>query len=186
MNEHDIILVNENDEPVGTMEKMEAHRKALLHRAFSVFIFNSRGELLLQQRAKEKYHSAGLWTNACCSHPRPGEDTTAAASRRLKEEMGFSAAIKEIFSFTYRSEFDNGLTEHEFDHVFAGVYDGPIHPDPGEVAAYRYQSMEDVRMILDREPSQFTTWFNIAFPLLERWHGERTSLTSYPSPLTEK
>ncbi|MDE3250339.1 MAG: isopentenyl-diphosphate Delta-isomerase [Bacteroidota bacterium] len=176
MTEHDIILVNENDEPVGTMEKMEAHRRALLHRAFSVFIFNSRGELLLQQRAKEKYHSAGLWTNACCSHPRPGEDTVAAASRRLREEMGFSAAITEIFSFTYRSEFDNGLTEYEFDHVFAGVYDGPIHPDPNEVAAYRYQSMGDVRMALDKEPSQFTTWFNIAFPLLEKWHDEQKAV----------
>lgn len=155
------------------MEKMEAHRQALLHRAFSVFIFNSRGEMLLQQRAKEKYHSAGLWTNACCSHPRPGEDTAAAADRRLKEEMGFTAPLKKIFSFTYRSEFDNGLTEYEFDHVFAGVYEGPINPDPAEVAGFRYESMESVRETLATDPAQFTTWFNIAFPLLEKWYREQ-------------
>ena len=118
-----MILVNERDEPLGSMEKMEAHRKGALHRAFSVFIFNSRGEMLLQQRALKKYHSGGLWTNACCSHPRPGETNEAAALRRLREEMGFDTSLQQIFSFTYRASFNNGLTEHEYDHVFAGIYD---------------------------------------------------------------
>src|SRR5688572_13811853 len=117
--EQEVILVNEQDEVIGTMEKITAHRKAILHRAFSVFIFNSKGEMLLQQRAFNKYHSGGLWTNACCSHPAPGEHTADAAGRRLQEEMGFSASIQKIFEFTYFSEFENGLTEHEFDHVFA-------------------------------------------------------------------
>src|SRR5271168_1810255 len=113
----EVILVDESDQPLGTMEKMEAHRRAVLHRAFSVFIFNSRGEMLLQQRAPDKYHSAGLWSNACCSHPRPGEETADAASRRLKEELGFTTPLEELFHFTYKSEFGNGLTEYEFDHV---------------------------------------------------------------------
>src|ERR1700754_1322335 len=116
----EVILVNENDIPVGTMEKMEAHRKALLHRAFSVFIFNSKGEMLLQQRADKKYHSGGLWTNACCSHPKPGEEIETAASRRLREELGFGTGLRKVFDFIYQSPFDNGLTEFEFDHVFFG------------------------------------------------------------------
>src|ERR1700728_4574124 len=120
MQQEQVILVNERDEPTGSMEKMEAHRKALLHRAFSVFIFNTAGDMLLQQRAAGKYHSAGLWTNACCSPPRPGEGTRDAAMRRLYEELGFTAELKKIFDFTYRSEFENGLTEFEFDHVFVG------------------------------------------------------------------
>src|SRR4249919_2599143 len=115
--DQEVILVNEQNEAIGTMEKMEAHRKALLHRAFSVFIFNSKGEMLLQQRALNKYHSGGLWTNACCSHPRPGELIEDAATRRLKEELGFETPLKKIFQFTYQASFDNGLTEHEFDHV---------------------------------------------------------------------
>src|ERR1044071_5474301 len=118
----EVILVNEHDEQIGTMEKMEAHRKAMLHRAFSVFVFSARKEMLLQQRAFTKYHSGGLWTNACCSHPMPGEKTEDAAKRRLMEEMGFKALIKEIFDFTYKAEFNNGLIEYEFDHVFAGEY----------------------------------------------------------------
>src|ERR1700744_2758864 len=122
----EVILVDEADVQLGTMEKIEAHRKALLHRAFSVFIFNSKGEMLLQQRAAEKYHSPGLWTNACCSHPRPGEETQAAAMRRLMEELGFTLELEKIFDFTYRSEFENGLTEFEFDHVFVGL----IHDEP--------------------------------------------------------
>src|ERR1700748_433460 len=116
--QEEVILVNEYDVPLGSMEKLEAHQKALLHRAFSVFIFNGKGEMLLQQRAKGKYHSPGLWTNACCSHPRPGEDTQAAALRRLHEELGFATELEKCFAFTYRTAFDNGLTEFEFDHVF--------------------------------------------------------------------
>src|SRR4249919_2186768 len=116
--DQEVILVNEQNEAIGTMEKMEAHRKALLHRAFSVFIFNSKGEMLLQQRALNKYHSGGMWTNACCSHPYPEEDNLEAASRRLREEMGFATELEEIFDFTYKTVFENGLTEYEFDHVF--------------------------------------------------------------------
>ena len=170
---HDIILVNEQDEPVGTMEKMEVHRKALLHRAFSIFIFNNRGEMLLQQRSLKKYHSAGLWTNACCSHPKPGEDNLPAAETRLQEEMGFSANLKKIFEFTYRSAFDNGLTEYEFDHVFAGVHDGLIVPDKDEVNDYCYKSLVAIKESLQTHPGKYTTWFAIAFPLIEKWMEEQ-------------
>jgi isopentenyl-diphosphate Delta-isomerase len=168
----EVILVNEADMPVGRMEKIEAHRKALLHRAFSVFIFNSQGEMLLQRRAQGKYHSPGLWTNACCSHPRPDEDTGAAAARRLREELGFATDLTEIFAFTYRSEYDNGLTEYEYDHVFVGRYDGPIHPDPAEVSAYRYRDMDGIRAELQADPARYTTWFHLAFPLVsEKYPG---------------
>jgi isopentenyl-diphosphate delta-isomerase len=162
----EVILVNEADAPVGTMEKMEAHRKALLHRAFSVFIFNSRGEMLLQRRASGKYHSPGLWTNACCSHPRPGEETHSAASRRLAEEMGFTTRLEKLFDFTYRSEFDNGLTEFEFDHVFVGQYDADIHPDAAEVSDYCYQSLDEIKQGMEARPDHFTSWFHLAFPLV--------------------
>src|SRR5687768_1222605 len=134
----EVILVNERDEAIGKMEKMEAHRKALLHRAFSVFIFNSNGDMLLQQRADNKYHSAGLWTNACCSHPLPGEETASAAARRLHEELGFSTPLRKAFTFTYRSDFENGLTEHEIDHVFTGIFDGEVFPNESEVKNYTY------------------------------------------------
>jgi isopentenyl-diphosphate Delta-isomerase len=169
MTEKEVVLVNERDESLGTMEKMEAHRKGVLHRAFSVFIFNSKGEMLLQQRASGKYHSGGLWTNACCSHPAPGENVADAAMRRLREEMGFSVSLKKIFDFVYRSEMENGLTEHEFDHVFAGYYDGAIHPDKEEVKDYCYKSLESIRQNLQSHPHQFTAWFHIAFPRVEQW-----------------
>ena len=161
---NEVILVNEQDEAIGTMEKMEAHRKALLHRAFSVFIFNSKGEMLLQQRAFGKYHSGGLWTNACCSHPYPGEETLVAASRRLFEELGFNTPLKKIFHFTYKSPFENGLTEYEYDHVFTGMYEGEIKPDPAEVNAYAYKSLDEIAALLKSSPTEFTTWFHIAFP----------------------
>jgi isopentenyl-diphosphate Delta-isomerase len=165
----EVILVNDRDEVIGTMEKMEAHRKALLHRAFSVFIFNRRGEMLLQQRALNKYHSGGLWTNACCSHPSPGEETLVAAERRLQEEMGFSVELKKIFDFTYKSEFDNGLTEHEFDHVFFGTYDEVINPNPTEVKDYCFKTIEEIKSTLASHPLKYTTWFHIAFPKIENW-----------------
>ncbi len=165
----EVILVNELDEPVGTMEKMEAHEKAVLHRAFSVFIFNSKGEMLLQQRAFQKYHSGGLWTNACCSHPYPGEDTLAAAKRRLKEELGFTTELKKAFHFTYKAPFDNGLTEYEYDHVFTGYYEGAIIPDEEEVNAYCYQTMEEIDRGLISEPYKYTAWFRLAFPQLTQW-----------------
>src|SRR5215831_10345897 len=139
-----VILVNEADHEIGTMEKMLAHEKALLHRALSVFIFNDKGEMLLQQRAKRKYHSGGLWTNACCSHPRPGENVEAAAIRRLNEELGFETTLTKAFDFVYKAFFDNGLTEYEFDHVFAGKYNGAIHPDINEVQDHCYKSLDEI------------------------------------------
>ena len=162
----EVILVDESDTPLGTMEKIEAHRRALLHRAFSVFIFNSKGEMLLQQRSPDKYHSAGLWTNACCSHPRPGEDTREAAIRRLYEELRFTTPLEKLFHFTYKSEFDNGLTEFEFDHVFVGTYDAAIHPNKAEVSDYCHWSPELIRESLRLQPDRFTSWFRLAFPLL--------------------
>jgi isopentenyl-diphosphate delta-isomerase len=166
--EEEVILVNERDEQTGTIEKMEAHRKALLHRAFSIFIFNNKGEMLLQQRAIGKYHSPGLWTNTCCSHPRPGEDVETAAGRRLKEEMGIDASLHKIFDFIYRTEFDNGLTEFEFDHVYTGVYNGQLNPDKQEVQDYCFRSMEDIEQDLQRRPEKYSAWFRIAFPKLLR------------------
>ncbi len=161
-----VVLVNERDEQTGTIEKMEAHRKALLHRAFSVFIFNAKGEMLLQQRALGKYHSPGLWTNACCSHPRPGEGVEQAAVRRLKEEMGIDVNLEKVFDFIYRTEFDNGLTEYEFDHVYTGTYSGTLYPDTQEVKDYCFRSMEDIEADLRQRPEKYTTWFKIALPRL--------------------
>jgi isopentenyl-diphosphate delta-isomerase len=165
----ELILVDELDQPIGTMDKMEAHEKGLLHRAFSVFIFNTRGHMLLQRRSAEKYHSPGLWTNACCSHPYPNEDVAAAAQRRLNEELGFKIPLQELFAFTYRSQFDNGLIEHEFDHVFAGIYDGTINANEAEVSDYGYRSIPDIGRALNSEPERFTPWFRIAFPRIEAW-----------------
>lgn len=174
MKEEDkIILVNEHDDMVGTMDKMEAHKQGLLHRAFSVFIFNSKGEMLMQQRALTKYHSAGLWTNACCSHPMPGEKTIDAAQRRLMEELGFEAPIEKIFDFTYKAEFDNGLTEHEFDHVFAGEYEGEIDANPDEVKDFSYKEISEIKNMLQEHPQKFTAWFHIAFPKIEQWWATR-------------
>jgi isopentenyl-diphosphate delta-isomerase len=164
-----VILVNDQDQAIGTMNKLEAHEKGLLHRAFSIFIFNSKGEMLLQQRALDKYHSGGLWTNACCSHPIPGEETAQAADRRLQEEMGFCTPLQKTFSFIYKTAFDNGLTEHEVDHVFTGNYDGDINPDPVEVNSYAFQSMEAIRLSIDAAPHLYTSWFKIAFPKLETY-----------------
>jgi len=172
----EIILVNEFDEPVGTMEKMEAHRKAVLHRAFSIFIFNTKGEMLLQKRASQKYHSGGLWTNACCSHPRPGEETLDAAIRRLKEEMGFDVPLKKIFDFSYKAEFENGLTEFEFDHVFAGEYNGIIKTNPEEVSDYCYKNITDVKESLQSHPQKYTAWFHLAFPKIEQWLSKKNNL----------
>ena len=164
-----VVLVNETDEQIGVMEKIEAHEKAFLHRAISVFIFNSKGEMLLQKRAAKKYHSAGLWTNACCSHPRPGEPENAAAKRRLQEELGFTTVLKKAFDFTYKASFENGLTEHEFDHVFTGVYEGLIFPDPDEVEDYCFKSMDEIENALALKKDHFTVWFHIAFPLVKEW-----------------
>lgn len=165
----EVVLVNERDEPVGTMEKMEAHQKGLLHRAFSIVIFDRMGRMLLQQRAEGKYHGAHLWTNACCSHPFPGEAVEAAAERRLKEELGFTTPLQEIFSFTYHAHVENDLIEHEFDHVFAGEYEGEVYPDKSEVAGCYYEEMENIKDALQTQPQTFTSWFRIVFPNIEAW-----------------
>jgi isopentenyl-diphosphate Delta-isomerase len=172
MKEQEVVLVNERDEAIGTMKKMEAHEKGLLHRAFSVFIFDSKGRMLLQQRAAGKYHGAHLWTNACCSHPFPGEDVYKAAERRLREELGFEASLSEVFSFTYKAEVENNLVEHEFDHVFAGQYEGNIKPDPHEVSDFVYLDMSEIKTQIETEPLKFTSWFKIAFPKIEKWWKE--------------
>ena len=165
----EVILVNEQDEQSGTIGKLEAHQRALLHRAFSVFIFNKKGQMLLQQRAYTKYHSGGLWSNACCSHPRPGEETIGAAQRRLKEELGFETVLHKIFHFTYKTSFPNGLTEHEFDHVYTGVYDGDVTPDTMEVSNYTFKSMQEIGDNLQLSPQKYTAWFQIAFPKIMEW-----------------
>ncbi|MGZ5285840.1 MAG: isopentenyl-diphosphate Delta-isomerase [Flavisolibacter sp.] len=168
-----VILVDGHDNQTGIMEKMEVHQKGLLHRAFSIFIFDTHGRMLLQQRAATKYHGGLLWTNACCSHPMPGEETLDAAYRRLEEELGFTTTLEEIFSFVYRAEVENDLVEHEFDHVFAGTYESDIFPNEMEVASYRYETLDQVKQELENHPSHFTTWFGIAFPAIEKWRNEK-------------
>ncbi|WGQ11755.1 isopentenyl-diphosphate Delta-isomerase [Pedobacter gandavensis] len=171
MREEEVILVDKNDNPIGTMPKLEAHLKGELHRAFSVFIFNSSGALLLQQRALDKYHSAGKWTNTCCSHPRPGELTADAAKRRLKEEMGMECELRPIFSFAYRAEVENGLVEHEFDHVYFGSSDTLPIPNPLEVADFKYISMEALELDLQNNKDSYTEWLKICFDqVMDQYH----------------
>ncbi len=158
-----VILVNEKDEPLGQMEKMEAHEKAILHRAFSVFVFNDNNELLLQQRAAHKYHSPMLWANTCCSHQRMGENNIEAGKRRLQEEMGFVCELKEAFSFIYKAPFDNGLTEHELDHVMIGHYNDSPAINLEEVADYKWLALEDVKADIEKNPDDYTAWFKIIF-----------------------
>lgn len=165
----DVILVDEHDVQTGIMEKMEVHQKALLHRAFSIFIFNDKGEILLHKRADKKYHSGGLWTNACCSHPQPGEEILAAAEIRLQEEMGFCTKLTKAFDFIYKAPFENGLTEHEFDHVFIGTYDDDILPNADEVSDYCFKSMEEIKDSVQSHPKKYTEWFKIAFPKMEAY-----------------
>lgn len=163
MEEERVILVNENDEQIGTMPKMEAHEKALLHRAFSVFIFNKENELMLQQRAAHKYHSPLLWTNTCCSHQRVGESNIEAGKRRLMEEMGFVVDLEESISFIYKAPFDNGLTEHEFDHVLIGHYDDVPNINLDEVASWKWMPIEKVKADIKQQPELYTEWFKIIF-----------------------
>ena len=172
MQEQKVILVDERDQELDTMEKMEAHKKGLLHRAFSVFIFDTGGRMLLQQRAEKKYHGGLLWTNACCSHPFPAERVEDAALRRLNEELGFGTELKKIFAFVYKAQVENDLIEHEYDHVFAGEYEGAIHPDPNEVAATAYYTVEEIEAMLEEQPSAFTSWFKLAFPQIKSWWKE--------------
>ncbi|MDF4204866.1 isopentenyl-diphosphate Delta-isomerase [Maribacter sp. SA7] len=163
MKEEQVILVNENNEQIGTMAKMEAHEKAVLHRAFSVFITNDNGDIMLQQRAASKYHSPLLWTNTCCSHQRVGESNIEAGKRRLQEEMGFQAELKELFSFIYKAPFDNGLTEHELDHVMIGSFNAEPNINPEEVEAWKWMSPESIKEDISNNPNEYTAWFKIIF-----------------------
>jgi isopentenyl-diphosphate delta-isomerase len=158
-----VILVNENNEQIGTMPKLEAHEKAVLHRAFSVFIFNDKNELMLQQRAALKYHSALLWTNTCCSHQLVGETNIQAGKRRLNEEMGFVVELEESISFIYKAPFDNGLTEHEYDHVLIGKYNDIPRINQDEVANWKWMSLEAVKNDMLEQPEIYTEWFKIIF-----------------------
>ena len=156
-----VILVDTNDTPVGQMEKLKAHLKGELHRALSVLIFNSDGELLLQQRAFSKYHTPGLWSNTCCSHPRPGEDSLEAATRRLQEEMGFTTPLIKSFDFIYKAHFDNGLIEHEFDHVFFGTFDGEPVINPEEANDFGWVKLNNLMEEMRSSPENYTVWFRI-------------------------
>ena len=173
MTEEQVILVDEQDVQTGVCNKLQAHQAGLLHRAISVFIFNSEGKMLLQRRAHTKYHSGGLWTNTCCSHPRPGEDTLKAAQRRLKEEMGLNEDhLFFMFTFIYKARLDNELTEHELDHVFIGKTDEQPKPDPAEVCDYRYLSIEEINKDLEENPEKYTYWFKLIFEKVKT--GART------------
>ncbi|MDR6967020.1 isopentenyl-diphosphate delta-isomerase [Flavobacterium arsenatis] len=163
MTEEKVILVNEKDEQIGLMPKLEAHEKAVLHRAFSVFILNEKNEIMLQQRASQKYHSPLLWTNTCCSHQREGETNVQAGTRRLFEEMGFKTELKELFHFIYKAPFDNGLTEHELDHVMIGYYNEAPEINPEEVESWKWMCIEDVKSDMQLHPEIYTVWFKIIF-----------------------
>lgn len=172
-----VILVDKDDCEIGVMEKMEAHQQAVLHRAFSVFLFNPQGKMLLQQRALTKYHSAGLWTNTCCSHPRPGETLENAVSRRLIEEMGIATKVSKAFDFIYQAELPDNLNEYEFDHVYIGNYDADVRPNHLEVANFVYQSIEEIEANLQSHPEKFTVWFKIAFPKVVTWYQSNSLLS---------
>ena len=163
MSEEKVILVDKNDNQVGLMPKLEAHEKGVLHRAFSIFIFNSKYELLLQKRASSKYHSGGLWTNTCCSHPREGEDTLDAANRRLDEEMGIKTSLRKVYDFIYKAELDNQLTEYEFDHVFYGVCDRDPKLNKDEAEDFKWIDMETLNNDIIKNEDNYTVWFKIAF-----------------------
>lgn len=166
----EVILVDQQDQVLGKMEKLEVHQKGLLHRAFSIFLFNNKGEMLLQQRALSKYHSPGLWTNACCSHPSPGEDLETACNRRLIEELGIKVNTQYLFQFTYRADMENGLIEHELDHVFTGVYEGNIPFNPEEVMAVKWIKPVDILKDIEKNPTNYTAWFKIVIQdLLNRY-----------------
>lgn len=157
-------MVDENDVPRGTMEKQEAHLKGELHRAFSIFIFNSKEEVLLQKRATSKYHSGGLWTNACCSHPAPDEEMQSAIHSRLKEEIGVECELKELFQYTYKATFDNGLTEHELDHVFVGYTDAHPILNQEEAESWKYMGKQEVLKEIKEYPGDYTVWFKLIYP----------------------
>ena len=163
MTEEQVILVNQNDQQIGTMPKLEAHEKAILHRAFSVFVLNDNNEIMLQQRAHHKYHSPLLWTNTCCSHQRVGESNIEAGTRRLEEEMGFKTELKELFHFIYKAPFDNGLTEHELDHVMIGYYNEEPKINTDEVESWKWMAIDAVKLDIQSNPDIYTIWFKIIF-----------------------
>lgn len=175
--EEQVILVNEQDEQIGLMPKMEAHIKGVLHRAFSVFIMNEKGELLLQQRAAHKYHSPSLWTNTCCSHQRNGESNLEAGNRRLLEEMGFAAELKEVYSFKYKAAFSNGLTEHEYDHVMLGYHEENPIPNPKEVADFKWITLEALHKDVYQNAHNYTAWFKIILEKFESFLSDEKSNT---------
>ena len=154
-----VVLVDENDSEVGLMEKLQAHEEGRLHRAFSVLIFNDKNEMLIHKREKNKYHCGGLWTNACCSHPRQNESPEAAAKRRLQEEMGFTTDVNFIASFVYKAEFENGLTEHEFDHLFIGIFNDEPNPNPKEVEDWKFIALDELVKDVNKHPNKYTAWF---------------------------
>lgn len=166
-----VILVDGSNNILGSMEKIEAHEKGLMHRAFSIFIFNSKDEMLLQRRAKSKYHCGGLWTNAVCSHPRPGEKQEEALRRKMMQEMGFSTEVKKAFDFSYRAELKNGLIEHEYDEVFFGIYDGSFEPNPLEVEQYRFFPLNKIKDELRTNPESFTPWFVLLFERMSDFYS---------------
>lgn len=171
-----VVLVNELDEPLGTMGKMEAHRTGRLHRAFSVFVFNSRGHALVQKRASTKYHSGGLWSNACCGHPKPGETVENAARRRLKEELGIAPPSIPEFHFSYKASLPNGLIEHEFDHVLFAQFDGAADPCPDEVEQWRYVDPGELTSEIREHPERFTVWLRLCWQeVLSRWVARSSS-----------
>lgn len=167
-----VILVDQRDNALGTMEKAAVHRLGRLHRAISVFVFNADGELLLQQRAKNKYHSGGKWSNTCCSHPKPGELTGDAARRRLKEEMGLDCELEPAFSFIYHAELDNGYSEYEFDHVFIGTTSALPQPDELEVAAFSYRRLDDISLDMASSPEKYTVWFKECFGQVVKYYNQ--------------
>jgi isopentenyl-diphosphate delta-isomerase len=174
MEEEQVILVNELDEQIGLMPKMEAHEKAILHRAFSVFVLNNNNEMMLQQRAHQKYHSPLLWTNTCCSHQRDGETNIQAGNRRLYEEMGFATDLKELFHFIYKAPFDNGLTEHELDHVMIGYFQGEPQINLEEVESWKWMKIEAIKEDMLLNPDIYTVWFKIIFDEFYHFLEEHT------------
>lgn len=174
MTDIQVILVDEHDNPIGTLEKLEAHRQGLRHRAISVYLFNRSGELLLQRRAQGKYHCGGLWSNSCCGHPYPNESSRDAAERRLAEEMGVRVPLRKLFEFSYCLELPGGMTENEYGHIFGAVDDQPPHPDPEEADDFRYISLQDLEAELLADPQRFTPWFLLCYPAFKdylRQHG---------------
>lgn len=163
-----VILVDKNNRKLGEMEKIRAHREGRLHRAFSIFIFNSKGELLLQRRQKTKYHSEKLWSNTVCSHPKPGETYLQAVHRRLKEEMGFDCPVEKQFCFIYNTGFHNGLIENEYDCVFVGTYDGEPQPNPTEIMDYKWIRLSELKVDIRKHPQKYSVWLKIALPRVKR------------------